>query len=665
MSGWTVPGYTETRVLEVLDTGEAGRFVEAVHDASGVEVTITYPDARLCADPAFRERFREEAALLAGLEHPNVVRVRELVETADAVALISEKVEGAALRRVLATSAPLTPVAALAVLKASLAGLGAAHEAGVVHRDYQPSNVVIDADGVGRVGGFGLAVRGEAMMPAAGAPSYMAPELWEGAAPRSVTDMYAATAVFYECLTGRVPYAADSVFELQTLHRAAPIPVGDAPAAVGPLLALGLAKTPVERPADAAGFLAELEAAAVVEFGLEWEARGRRELGALVGAVGAMAAGAAVPAGEVAGEAAGEAATSVLPVVAGGEVAGGGTTGAAAEMSAGVTAGTAAGAAAEMMAGTAAGAGAAAGMAAGSRAASPDDGEGMGRGTKAGLAVAAFAVIGAVVAAVAFSPGKHAAAATGSPGEFVTTPSDTAGSDDASPGLAAGGGPKPGSSGTASGSPTTSATSGPTTLTSATSTAATPPPSKTPIGLPLSSLGPTGPGPSYPPPPPQSTTAPTTPPSTGGGPSSSPSATVTVSASASMTKSTYDGPCPPTDPPTGTVTFTVAGLPAGGTEPITYHWRVVTGGAGGTTGASGGGQVDAHDGSVTQQFTISDDQHSQKELAGTVEITWSAPGTPGGTTSAGSVDIVCTPGGGTSSGGGPSSATSGGMGLPG
>jgi len=389
LAGWTVPGYTETRVL---GTGETGRIVEAVHDASGDRVTITYPGAKPCSDPAFRERFRDEAERLAGLAHPSVVRVRELVETAAAVALISEAVEGATLRRVLATSAPLTPEAALAVMKASLAGLGAAQEVGVVHRDYQPSNVVITADGVGEVGGFGLAVRTEAMMPAAGTPSYMAPELWEGATPRSVTDMYAVTATFYECLTGRVPYAADSVFELQTLHRAAPIPVADVPAAVRPLLAQGLAKTPVERPADTADFLAELEAAAVVEFGMEWEERGRRELAALVAAV------AAIPEEE----AVAEAPTSVLPVVAG---AG---------------------------AGAAAVAGASDGQTIWYREdGSPnspdspdspdDDAEGMGLGTKAGLAAAAIAVIGAVVAAVAFSPGKHAAAATGPSAQLVTT----------------------------------------------------------------------------------------------------------------------------------------------------------------------------------------------------------------------------------------------------
>lgn len=643
MAGWTVPGYTETGVL---GTGEAGRVVGAVHDRSGVRVAITYPDPKLCSDPVFRERIRADTDLLTALDHPNVVRVRALVETGTEVALITDAVEGAALRRVLASSGPLSAEAALAVMRGSLLGLGAAHEAGVVHRDYQPSNVMIGTDGAVKVTGFGLAVRNEGMTPAPGTPPYTAPELWEGAAPRAVTDLYAVTATFYECLTGRVPYAAESVFELQTMHRAAPIPVADVPAAVGPLVAQGLAKAPVERPGDAAGFVAELEAAAVVEFGLEWEERGRRELAALVAALpddevvgGEAAAGGVAASGTVADEVGAGDATQVLPVGPGlggsglddGRFGGGGL----------------------------------AGGGGGGGHEKPAEHEGMGRGTKVGISVAAVVVIGAVVAAVGFSPGKHASAATGPSDEIVSVPSDQGSSTDGgSPGVAAGARPTTGALGvhgsssatvTASGGPTPATPGGTTVATSgATATA-------TAIGLPLPTLTASEPLPSYPSGPRPSTSAPTTPGSSSAPPTSSSSVAVSVTASATMTKDAYSGPCPPTDPPTGTVTFTVGGLPTGGTLPISYHWHVAgsggTGsGSGGTADGSGSGQVDAHDGANTQSFTVTLDPHSQKGLSGTVEITWSAPGTPGGTTSAGSVDITCTPSG-ASSGDGPTTTS--------
>jgi eukaryotic-like serine/threonine-protein kinase len=603
LAGWTVPGYTEIRVL---GTGEAGRIAEAVHDPTGERVVITYPSAKLCSNPAFRARFRSDAELLEGLDHTNVVQVREIVETVAEVALITEAVEGAALRRVLAISGPLSPEAALAVLRASLLGLGAADEVGVAHRDYRPSNVVITPEGVCKVGGFGLAVRTEAMMPAAGSPSYMAPELWEGATPQLVTDMYAATATFYECLTGRVPYTSDSVFELQTVHRAAPIPVADVPAALVPLVTQGLAKAPAERPSSAAGFLAELEAAAVVEYGLEWEERGRRELAAIV---------AALPEEDPVAEAA----ASALPVVAasaGGEAASGGV--------------------------AASGGGANAGDTDGS-----GDGSGMGRGAKAGIAAVAVAVIGAVVAAVALSPGKHSAAAAGLPGELVSTASDqsSGGDDGASPGIAGAAGPS-GSSSAGSSPGSKSTTGGPTTSTTGTTSGSAPGTTGTPIGLPLPTVTSLSPPSSYPTGP--ATSGPSTSGGTGG-PSSTSSVPVTVSATASMTQSTYNGPCPPG--PTGSVTFSVSGLPSGSTVHIAYKWHVVGGSGGG--GGAGSSAVDAPDGSTTQQFTVTDDGHSQKELSGTVEITWTAAGTPGGTTDAGSVDITCTPsgGGGATSGG--------------
>ena len=642
MAGWTVPGYTEIRVL---GTGEAGRIAEAVHDPTGERVAITYPSAKLCSNPAFRARFRTDAELLEGLDHTNVVRVREIVETTADVALITEAVEGAALRRMLGISGPLPPEAALAVLRASLLGLGAADEVGVAHRDYQPSNVVITPEGVGKVGGFGLAVRTEAMMPAAGSPSYMAPELWEGATPRLATDMYAATATFYECLTGRVPYTADSVFELQTVHRAAPIPVADVPPALVPLVTQGLAKDPVERPGSAAGFLAELEAAAVVEYGLEWEERGRRELAAIV-------------AGLPEEDATAEAATSVLPVVvasAGGEVdSGGARAGAGAGAGAGA-AGAAAGV--DAVFGADAYAGAFAGDSDGSDSegsGAGGDGSGMGRGAKAGMAALAVAVIGAVVAAVALSPGKHSAAAAGPPGELVSTASgqSSVGDDGASPGIA-GAAPPSGSSSPGSSSGSKPSTGGPTTSTTGATSGSAPGTTGTPIGLPLPTVTSLSPPSSYPTGFPPPTSGASTPGGSSGPPSTS-STAVTISASASMTKSTYTGPCPPTDPPTGTVTFSVSGLPAGGSVLITYKWRVV-GSSGGTSGGAGSGQVSVHNGSTTQQFTVTDDGHAQRELSGTVEITWTAPGTPGGTTDAGSVDITCTPSGGASGGGGTSS----------
>ena len=285
MSGWTVPGYTETGPL---GRGATGRVAAAVHDESGTRVAIKYLSGRLRSDQEFVDRFRIEAGLLAGLTSPHVVRFHQYVETESQAAMVMELVDGVTLRTLLTQSGPMTPEAALAVMRGSLLGLADAHHVGIVHRDYKPANVLIDADGLSKLADFGIADRAGAMMPAAGTPSYMAPEQWEGAPAQPVTDIYATTVTLFECLTGRVPYSAETLFELRAMHRSAPIPLDEVPVELQSLVAHGLAKDVTYRPHDALAFVAELETLAGAVYGPDWERRGRRALAIAVGALAAF-----------------------------------------------------------------------------------------------------------------------------------------------------------------------------------------------------------------------------------------------------------------------------------------------------------------------------------------------------------------------------------------
>jgi serine/threonine-protein kinase len=94
--------------------------------------------------------------------------------------------------------------------------------------------------------------------------------------------VYAATATFYECITGSKPYSGSTMFELAVQHAEAPIPSEQVPEPVRPLIRRGLAKTPLERPQSAAEFVAELQAVASAAYGEDWEERGQRKLAALV-----------------------------------------------------------------------------------------------------------------------------------------------------------------------------------------------------------------------------------------------------------------------------------------------------------------------------------------------------------------------------------------------
>jgi eukaryotic-like serine/threonine-protein kinase len=272
---WAVPGYTPMRELGV---GNGGRVVLAVHDASGVPVAIKYLADRLFADKIFLTRFRVEARILAGIRDPHLVRFYEYVETSGAAAIIMELVDGINLRALLRRAGPTGPEAALSVLKGSLLGLAAAHEAGVVHRDYKPANVLIDGAGDSKLADFGIALPAGHPASASGTPAYMAPEQWAGLPATPASDVYAATAVFYECITGRPPYERKTAALLAQAHESAPIPINEVPEPLWVMFAHGLAKDPMDRPQSAALFLDEVEEAARAAYGPKWDSRGRHRL---------------------------------------------------------------------------------------------------------------------------------------------------------------------------------------------------------------------------------------------------------------------------------------------------------------------------------------------------------------------------------------------------
>jgi serine/threonine-protein kinase len=276
MSAWAVPGYTEIREL---GKGGAGRVMLASHDATGTLVAIKYVAEELAGEPSFVGDFRTEAEILAELDSPYITRLYEYLESQGRAAIVMELVDGVSLRTMIREHGPVEPEAALAVLAGSLRGLAAAHRRHVVHRDYKPGNVLVDTGGRSKLADFGLAVRAGSASNIAGTPSYMAPEQWDGADATPQSDIYAATATFFECLTGRPPFQVDGnpVF-LAYQHATRPVPVELVPDEVRGLLLWGMAKQAAQRPRDATTFLRELETVASDAYGADWEAEGYRKL---------------------------------------------------------------------------------------------------------------------------------------------------------------------------------------------------------------------------------------------------------------------------------------------------------------------------------------------------------------------------------------------------
>ncbi|XVQ11899.1 serine/threonine-protein kinase [Spirillospora sp. CA-255316] len=279
----TLPGFTE---LRRLGEGSQGAVLLARHDESGTPVAIKYLPAG--AGDEDRARLRHEAQMLARARSPHVARLYRLVEGRDGAALVMEAVDGVSLKVLLERHGALGPEASLTVLKGSLLGLAAAHELGVVHRDYKPANVVVPADGTSKLIDFGIATTAGEETRGAGTPRYMAPEQWGRRPATPATDVYAATCVFVECVSGHPPFDGENQAALRFAHLTKPPPAEAVPEPLRPLVSEGMAKAPEERPESAAAFVDELERIARAEYGADWEARGVRTLAASAVALAAL-----------------------------------------------------------------------------------------------------------------------------------------------------------------------------------------------------------------------------------------------------------------------------------------------------------------------------------------------------------------------------------------
>jgi serine/threonine-protein kinase len=233
-------------------------------------VAVKVMAEHLAHDPAFVDRFTREARATAMLSHVNVVSVSDQGSDQGLVYLVMELVRGRTLRDLLQARGRLTVGEAFAVLEPVLAGLTAAHRAGIAHRDVKPENVLISTDGQVKVADFGLAraVAGTGQTSHTGGVligtvAYLSPEQLERGRSDARSDVYAAGVMLYELLTGHPPYAGDSALAVayQHVHHDVPAPSTEVPGVpwqVDELVARTTRRDPAARPLDAGAFLAEL-----------------------------------------------------------------------------------------------------------------------------------------------------------------------------------------------------------------------------------------------------------------------------------------------------------------------------------------------------------------------------------------------------------------------
>jgi serine/threonine protein kinase len=158
-----------------------------------------------------RERTMREARAAARLDHPCVTRVYDVVEEGGKPWLVMEHVSSRSLQEILENDGPLSPAAVATIGLDLLAALDAAHDAGIVHRDVKPSNVLVDPQGHACLTDFGIATTtGDSSLTTQGAligsPSYMAPERANGEEPRPPVDLWSLGATLYTAVEGRPPF---------------------------------------------------------------------------------------------------------------------------------------------------------------------------------------------------------------------------------------------------------------------------------------------------------------------------------------------------------------------------------------------------------------------------------------------------------------------------
>jgi len=219
--------------------------------------------AGLGEDDDFAARFVREARSAARLSHPNVVGVFDQGDDAGTLFLAMEYIPGHTLRDLIRKESPMAPAKALALLDPILSALGAAHRAGMIHRDVKPENVLLADDGRIKVADFGLAraVSAETQHTATGGVligtvSYLSPELVIDGTADARSDVYASGVLLYEMITGRKPHEGDSPIQVayKHVHEDVPRPsaaVPGVPAYVDALVARATARDRDLRPADA------------------------------------------------------------------------------------------------------------------------------------------------------------------------------------------------------------------------------------------------------------------------------------------------------------------------------------------------------------------------------------------------------------------------------
>ncbi len=253
LTGHTLGQY---RIVRRIGKGGMAEVYLAEQPTMHRQVAIKVLPQHFLQDETFLERFMREVQVIARLEHPRILPVYDFGEEGGQPYIVMRYVPGGTLAdRITEGPLPLEEIARL--LRQMAEGLEYAHQRGVIHRDFKPSNVLLDEHGNAYLADFGIARVAETTAQLTGSgivgtPAYIAPEMAESQPPTQQVDVYALGVTLFQMLTGELPYKAETPMGLLMAHVSKPIPDvrvlrPDLPSAVQYVIERAMAKNPAYR----------------------------------------------------------------------------------------------------------------------------------------------------------------------------------------------------------------------------------------------------------------------------------------------------------------------------------------------------------------------------------------------------------------------------------
>lgn len=257
------------RLLRLLGEGGAAQVWLARDERVDRLIALKRLRPQYASDAALVARFQHEAKLVARLDSPHIVQVYDVAVSPTECYIAMEFVDGQDLKEFLRFEGPLPVERALALLREIAAGVAVAHEAGLIHRDLKPGNVLLSKQGAVKITDFGIArdVAGAGMTEPGtvwGTSHYIAPEQAAGKPISAATDIYSLGVLLFETLTGTLPFPGDDPVAVAIAHIQQPVPSVQArapsvPAGVARLVERMMAKDPAQRPANGAALVTLLD----------------------------------------------------------------------------------------------------------------------------------------------------------------------------------------------------------------------------------------------------------------------------------------------------------------------------------------------------------------------------------------------------------------------